>query len=79
MSLKAVDEWWAKWQANERDALVMRPRGKPLLTQRERRVAQRSSKIPDRGKSAAFRKWIFMVSCLTQEVIVSAGLCGLGW
>ncbi|MET7519493.1 hypothetical protein ABZS88_40080 [Streptomyces sp. NPDC005480] len=28
MSLKAVDKWWAKWQAGGREALVMRPRGK---------------------------------------------------
>ncbi|MFH8755947.1 transposase [Streptomyces atroolivaceus] len=29
-SLKAVDRWWAKWQVGGRDALVMRPRGKPV-------------------------------------------------
>nr|WP_079148412.1 IS630 family transposase [Streptomyces agglomeratus] len=28
VSLKAVDGWWAKWQAGGRDALVARPRGK---------------------------------------------------
>ncbi|MGW0552049.1 helix-turn-helix domain-containing protein, partial [Streptomyces altiplanensis] len=27
VSLKAVDTWWAKWQAGGREALVMRPRG----------------------------------------------------
>ncbi|WP_443079374.1 helix-turn-helix domain-containing protein [Streptomyces sp. P5-A9] len=30
VSLKAVDKWWAKWQACGREALVMRPRGKPV-------------------------------------------------
>ncbi|MFF9344912.1 IS630 family transposase [Streptomyces sp. NPDC014773] len=30
VSLKAVDQWWAKWQAGGREALVMRPRGKPV-------------------------------------------------
>uniref|UniRef100_UPI003F4C28A9 helix-turn-helix domain-containing protein n=1 Tax=Streptomyces microflavus TaxID=1919 RepID=UPI003F4C28A9 len=30
VSLKAVDGWWAKWQAGGREALVMRPRGKPV-------------------------------------------------
>lgn len=30
VSLKAVDAWWAKWQAGGREALVMRPRGKPV-------------------------------------------------
>lgn len=30
VSLKAVDTWWAKWQASGREALVMRPRGKPV-------------------------------------------------
>ncbi|WP_344634009.1 hypothetical protein [Streptomyces glaucosporus] len=30
MSRKAVDGWWAKWQADGREALVMRPRGKPV-------------------------------------------------
>ncbi|MFF7981778.1 IS630 family transposase [Streptomyces sp. NPDC007901] len=30
VSLKAVDGWWAKWRAGGRDALVMRPRGKPV-------------------------------------------------
>ncbi|MGW7400962.1 helix-turn-helix domain-containing protein [Streptomyces cyaneofuscatus] len=25
VSLKAVDTWWAKWQAGGREALVMRP------------------------------------------------------
>ncbi|MFB9466985.1 helix-turn-helix domain-containing protein [Streptomyces cinereospinus] len=30
VSLKAVDGWWAKWLAGGRDALVMRPRGKPV-------------------------------------------------
>ncbi|MBP2400764.1 IS630 family transposase [Streptomyces syringium] len=30
VSLKAVDTWWMKWQAGGRDALVMRPRGKPV-------------------------------------------------
>lgn len=30
VSLKAVDKWWAKWQAGGREALVMRPRGKPV-------------------------------------------------
>ncbi len=29
VSLKAVDKWWAKWQAGGREALVMHPRGKP--------------------------------------------------
>ncbi|MFE7398021.1 winged helix-turn-helix domain-containing protein [Streptomyces sp. NPDC057557] len=28
--LKAVDMWWAKWEAGGWDALVMRPRGKPV-------------------------------------------------
>lgn len=27
---KAVDGWWARWQAGGREALVMRPRGKPV-------------------------------------------------
>jgi transposase len=30
MSLKAVDMWWAKWQAEGRESLVMQPRGKPV-------------------------------------------------
>ncbi|WP_233436195.1 helix-turn-helix domain-containing protein [Streptomyces anulatus] len=30
VSLKAVDMWWAKWQAGGREALLMRPRGKPV-------------------------------------------------
>ncbi|MFJ3505520.1 helix-turn-helix domain-containing protein [Streptomyces sp. NPDC090135] len=30
VSLKVVDQWWAKWQAGGREALVMRPRGKPV-------------------------------------------------
>ncbi|MFB7454768.1 IS630 family transposase [Streptomyces sp. NPDC056194] len=30
VSLKAVDIWWTKWQAGGREALVMRPRGKPV-------------------------------------------------
>ncbi|MGJ3561944.1 helix-turn-helix domain-containing protein [Streptomyces sp. INA 01156] len=30
VSLKAVDGWWAKWQAGGREALVMRPWGKPV-------------------------------------------------
>ncbi|MFI6122874.1 IS630 family transposase [Streptomyces sp. NPDC051064] len=30
VSLKTVDKWWAKWQAGGREALVMRPRGKPV-------------------------------------------------
>ncbi|MBB5940377.1 helix-turn-helix domain-containing protein [Streptomyces zagrosensis] len=30
VSLKAVDGWWAKWQAGGWEALVMRPRGKPV-------------------------------------------------
>ncbi|WP_443741627.1 IS630 family transposase [Streptomyces murinus] len=30
VSLKAVDGWWAKWLAGGREALVMRPRGKPV-------------------------------------------------
>jgi hypothetical protein len=30
VSLKAVDGWWAKWRAGAREALVMRPRGKPV-------------------------------------------------
>ncbi|MDX3370180.1 IS630 family transposase [Streptomyces sp. ME02-6987-2C] len=30
VSLKAVDVWWAKWQAGGREALVMRTRGKPV-------------------------------------------------
>ncbi|MGY3785359.1 helix-turn-helix domain-containing protein [Streptomyces antibioticus] len=30
VSLKAVDIWWAKWLAGGREALVMRPRGKPV-------------------------------------------------
>ncbi|WP_435866549.1 winged helix-turn-helix domain-containing protein [Streptomyces yangpuensis] len=30
VSLKAVDSWWAKWQAGGREALVMQPRGKPV-------------------------------------------------
>jgi transposase len=29
VSLKAVDQWWAKWQAGGWGVLVMRPRGKP--------------------------------------------------
>ncbi|MFF1488516.1 winged helix-turn-helix domain-containing protein [Streptomyces sp. NPDC058319] len=28
--LKAVDGWWVRWQAGGREALVMRPRGKPV-------------------------------------------------
>lgn len=28
VSLKAVDGWWAKWQAGGRDALTARPRGR---------------------------------------------------
>ncbi|MFD4687230.1 hypothetical protein ACFVXF_37820 [Streptomyces sp. NPDC058219] len=28
--LKAVDIWWAKWQAGGREALVIRPRGRPV-------------------------------------------------
>ncbi len=30
VSLKAVDGWWVKWLAGGREALVMRPRGKPV-------------------------------------------------
>ncbi|WP_455431432.1 IS630 family transposase [Streptomyces evansiae] len=30
VSLRAVDKWWAKWQAGGRKALVMRPWGKPV-------------------------------------------------
>ncbi|MFB7449847.1 hypothetical protein [Streptomyces sp. NPDC056194] len=30
VSLKMVDIWWARWQAGGREALVMRPRGKPV-------------------------------------------------
>ncbi|MFC8012641.1 helix-turn-helix domain-containing protein [Streptomyces cinereoruber] len=30
VSLKAVDGWWAKWQAGRSGALVIRPRGKPV-------------------------------------------------
>ncbi|WP_435851131.1 winged helix-turn-helix domain-containing protein [Streptomyces roseolus] len=30
VSRKAVDIWWPKWQAGGREALVMRPRGKPV-------------------------------------------------
>ncbi|MBB5939531.1 helix-turn-helix domain-containing protein [Streptomyces zagrosensis] len=30
VSLKAVGGWWAKWQAGGREALVTRPRGKPV-------------------------------------------------
>ncbi|MGX1248369.1 transposase [Streptomyces ambofaciens] len=30
VSLKAVDGWWAKWLAGGREALVTRPRGKPV-------------------------------------------------
>lgn len=30
VSLKAVDKWWTKWQAGGREALAMRPRGKPV-------------------------------------------------
>jgi transposase len=30
VSLKAVDGWWAKWQAGGREALVMQRRGKPV-------------------------------------------------
>jgi transposase len=28
VSIKAVDNWWAKWQAGGRDALLSRPRGR---------------------------------------------------
>ncbi|GHH82154.1 hypothetical protein GCM10017771_05580 [Streptomyces capitiformicae] len=28
VSLKAVDNWWAKWLAGGREALVARPRGR---------------------------------------------------
>lgn len=30
VSPKAVDGWWAKWQAGGREAPVMQPRGKPV-------------------------------------------------
>ena len=30
VSLKAVDNWWAKWQAGGRDALLARPKGRPV-------------------------------------------------
>ncbi|AQW49588.1 hypothetical protein SHXM_03051 [Streptomyces hygroscopicus] len=30
VSLTAVEKWWATWQAGGREALVMRPRGKPV-------------------------------------------------
>ncbi|MEV7676834.1 helix-turn-helix domain-containing protein [Streptomyces sp. NPDC088752] len=30
VSLKTVDKWWVKWQAGGREALVMRPQGKPV-------------------------------------------------
>lgn len=30
VSLKAVDGWWAKWRAGGREALFVRPRGKPV-------------------------------------------------
>ncbi|MCE7080105.1 hypothetical protein [Streptomyces sp. ST2-7A] len=32
--LKAVDIWWAKWQASGREALVMWPRRKPVRVHR---------------------------------------------
>ncbi|MFV0138160.1 helix-turn-helix domain-containing protein [Streptomyces sp. HMX87] len=28
VSARAVDNWWAKWQAGGRDALLSRPRGR---------------------------------------------------
>ncbi|WP_329460877.1 IS630 family transposase [Streptomyces sp. NBC_01431] len=31
VSLKAVDNWWAKWQAGGREALLAQPRGRPLV------------------------------------------------
>uniref|UniRef100_UPI001F1FA5FB IS630 family transposase n=1 Tax=Streptomyces ureilyticus TaxID=1775131 RepID=UPI001F1FA5FB len=30
VSLKAVDNWWVKWQAGGRDALLARPKGRPV-------------------------------------------------
>ncbi|MEU2762535.1 helix-turn-helix domain-containing protein [Streptomyces sp. NPDC007094] len=27
VSVRAVDNWWARWQAGGRDALLSRPRG----------------------------------------------------
>ncbi|MFI5752496.1 helix-turn-helix domain-containing protein, partial [Streptomyces sp. NPDC051644] len=30
VSLKAVDNWWAKWQAGGRSALLAQPRGRPV-------------------------------------------------
>jgi hypothetical protein len=30
VSLEAVDGWWVKWRAGGREALIMRPRGRPV-------------------------------------------------
>lgn len=30
VSLKAVDNWWSKWQAGGRDALLAQPKGRPV-------------------------------------------------
>ncbi|WP_405748965.1 helix-turn-helix domain-containing protein [Streptomyces sp. NBC_00012] len=30
VSLKAMDNWWARWQAGGRDALLARPKGRPV-------------------------------------------------
>jgi hypothetical protein len=41
--LKAVDTWWAKWQAGDREALVMRPRGKPAGVHQVLREAEQAA------------------------------------
>ncbi|WP_256097009.1 helix-turn-helix domain-containing protein [Streptomyces agglomeratus] len=62
VSLKAVDGWWAKWQAGGRDALVARPRGKrvgehQVLSEAERQRFARRCSITSRVT------WGFRVSC----------------
>ncbi|MGW5940583.1 helix-turn-helix domain-containing protein [Streptomyces celluloflavus] len=47
VSLKAVDNWWAKWRAGGRDALLARPCGRPagihqLLSESEQAAARQA-------------------------------------
>ncbi|WP_439794520.1 helix-turn-helix domain-containing protein [Streptomyces agglomeratus] len=54
VSLKAVDGWWAKWQAGGRDALVARPRGKrvgehQVLSEAEQAAVRQPGQAGDEG------------------------------
>lgn len=62
VSVKAVDNWWARWQADGRDSLLSRPRG--------RRVGEHQ--VLSEAEQAAVRQavldhtppaWGFPVNC----------------